>query len=129
LRIPVDDIGVGDLAFSPDGRLLAVTAGYQPKSVNVLSFPSMEILRSTQIPKSVTRGLSFSPCGRLLAVAGEPVAVLDSTTLTVIAELRVDYPQGVCFSPTAPLMVVGGSPGEVFETTPLLNAERRKHAE
>jgi DNA-binding beta-propeller fold protein YncE len=113
-----------DVVFSPDGQLLAVVGG--ARVITVLSFPSMKVLRSIQVPKCSTSGLSFSPCGRLIAVVGEPVVVLDSTTLAVIAELRVNHPQRVCFSPSAPLMAVGGSPGEVFDTTPFLNARQGK---
>lgn len=123
LSLPFDL--VDDLVFSPDGRCLAVTAGYfrNPRSVTLFSFPSMEILRSGPILKSYRNNLGFSSCGRILAVVGEVVTLLDATTLVRLAELPIAHGMRVAFSPTAPLMAVGGSPGEVFDTRPFLNVQ------
>jgi len=123
LTIPVDR--QNHVAFSPDGRVLAVSSGFDPGSITLLSFPSMEALRSAQVPRSSqSHPLRFSPCGRILAVVGDVVTLLDGKTLAVLGELPIQHGMKVDFSPKAQLMAVGGSPGEVFDTTHFLNELR-----
>jgi WD40 repeat protein len=123
LIVPIDRYE--NAVFSPDGRVLAISAGHEPTWIILASFPSMELIHSAPVPcLGFALGfLNFSPCGRILVVVGKVVAVLNATTLEVIAEIPIEYGTCVAFSPTAPLMAVGSeSMGEVFDTTRFLNA-------
>lgn len=55
-----------NLIFDPTGNYLAVTAGYT--SVNILSFPSLQIIRSITLPYRPVFDLQFSCCGRYLSI-------------------------------------------------------------
>jgi WD40 repeat protein len=125
LIVPLDGWDYKHAAFSPDGHVLAISAGLEPIYIVLVSFPAMEVILSVPIP-CLGRGLcplSFSPCGRILAVVGDAVAVLNATTLEVLGEIPIEYGCDVSFSPTAPLVAVGSSSvGEVFDTTRFLNA-------
>jgi hypothetical protein len=106
--------------FSPDGQILAISAGFKPRAIYLLSFPTLELVQSVELP-SLGMGhgfLCFSPCGRLLGVVGDVVAVLNAKTLETIDEIPIEYGADIAFSPTAPLMAVGSSSvGEVFDTS------------
>lgn len=126
ITIPVD-WRYEDAAFSPDGRVLAISAGYKPRCVSVFSFPAMEILGSEEFPSlgNGLCGLGFSPCGRLLVVVGDVIAVLNAATLAVIEEIPFEDGARVAFSPTDPLLAIGGaSGGELFDTTRFLEEIR-----
>jgi hypothetical protein len=116
-----------DFAFSSDGRLFILFDKDEHFTIQIFSFPAMELIDT--IPLSFRGGgsggvLRFSPCGRLLAVIGSSAhAVLNSSTLSVLAELSIEYGSDVDFSPTDPLMAIGAwSAGEVFDTTPYMKA-------
>ncbi len=70
--------------------------------------------------------LSFSPCGRLLAIVGDVITILDAKTRDTIVEIPIEFGTEVAFSPNGSLMAVGSSSaGEVFDTTRFLNGTRR----
>jgi hypothetical protein len=115
------------VVFTPNGRLLILTAKSKSFSVGLFSFPAMESLSACQIPPldaGTGKSLGVSPCGRLVAVIGsESQVVLCATTLSVIASFSIKYGCCVDFSPTDSLMAIGSwSAGHVFDTTPYLKA-------
>lgn len=58
---------IGDIAFTPDGKSLAVTSAGAEADVYGLYLWDLQTLKPTQIPKArVVRSLSFSPDGKLL---------------------------------------------------------------
>ena len=58
---------VWDIAFSPDGQLLASVSSDQ--TVKIWDWDNGELLKSLELPGEVIR-LSFSPAGEILAVGG-----------------------------------------------------------
>lgn len=74
---------IGDIAFTPDGKSLAVTSAGAEADVYGLYLWDLQTLKPTQIPKArVVRSLSFSPDGKLLTgiATGNTAYVVDPKT-------------------------------------------------
>jgi WD40 repeat protein len=99
-----------DLAFSPDGRLLA-TAGYD-RLIKVWDVPTRKELRTLKDHSDAVYGLAFSPDGRLLAsaAADRAVKVWDVATGARLYTLgdSTDWVYAVAWSPNGRDLAAGG---------------------
>lgn len=116
-----------DATFSPDGSSIAILAGRAPYVLSVFSFPAMQPLRRVELPPELRSGhrVRFSPCGKLLAVAGADLFVVFSASdLSIHRQTAIKCGCDVDFSPTDSLVAVGSwSEGEVFTTDDLTTAQ------
>jgi WD40 repeat protein len=65
--------GVGpphSLAFSPDGRVIALTGGGTPGLIFMYDLETNKKLPELRLRKGTVHALAFSPCGRFLAATG-----------------------------------------------------------
>ncbi|MFF3330967.1 caspase family protein [Streptomyces sp. NPDC002888] len=95
---------VSDVAFSPDGRLLAVcgTAG--------VTLWEPEHDRWTSLSENSVVAVEFSPDGLLLAVTGlDGVALHSVEKLTTVRNVDLEYANGrtLAFTPDGSLLIVG----------------------
>jgi RNA polymerase sigma factor (sigma-70 family) len=58
------------LAFSPDGRVVALTGGGTPGAIFLYDLETGKRLPDLRVPQASAHALAFSPCGRFLAAAG-----------------------------------------------------------
>ena len=92
------------MAFSKDGRLLAVAEGVPngPGAVRLFDKDSGQVALSFQEPKEVVYALAFHPEGKLLAAGGGDAAVyvwnLDEKKLVATLKEQGDWVLGVSFS-------------------------------
>ena len=96
---------VRDVAFSPDGRLLAGAAG---PTVSVWDVQSKRLVRALQHAAPV-EGVAFDPSGRVLLTIANDARVFDVRGWRQRAVL--DQPGAIlvaAFAGTAPLVVTGG---------------------
>ena len=103
--------GIWDVAFSPDGRLLA-TAGGDDKTARVWDPATGDCLRTLTGHVGQVLGVAFSPDGRLLATAGddETSRLWDPATGDCLRTLtgHVGQVLGVVFSPDGRLLATAG---------------------
>jgi WD40 repeat protein len=103
---------IGAVAFSPDGKLLAVA---RHKQVDLLDAVSGKALASLAGHASQVRALAFSPDGNVLAAAGGPAArsgevrLWDVTSKELLKTLQghSDSIYAVDFSPDGKLLATG----------------------
>jgi WD40 repeat protein len=103
-----------EMAFSPDGRLLAVATG--DGRVPLWDPASAENLRTVSGAGGSAYALAFSPDGRLLAVGGDGgVSLWDPATAEHRRTLRGHSGEvrGVAFGPDGRLLASAGSDGTV----------------
>jgi len=92
------------MAFSKDGRLLAVAEGVPngPGAVRLFDKESGQVTLSFQEPKEVVYALAFHPEGKLLAAGGGDAAVyvwnLDEKKVVATLKEQGDWVLGVSFS-------------------------------
>lgn len=71
----VDGVPAYDVAYSPDGALLAACSGDWPRAtpgvIRLLNADDLKTLRVLKGHESAVRGLAFAPSGQLLASCGE----------------------------------------------------------
>jgi WD40 repeat protein len=108
----------GDMEFSPDGALFAMTGGTRSTSVVVYRTDTWELLQRLGLRNTGLEGsLAFSSDGRLLAAGGYPFALWDASTLALLESHQVStYRRGgiawMGFTPDMELLLVaGGSRG------------------
>jgi WD40 repeat protein len=92
--------GVRDIAFSPDGTLLAVVVPDQP--VQLLDVPAGAVRRALRGKETMPRRVAFAPDGKTLAVAGDTAITLWDPTTGKEAQTIPDETQfrsSVAFSP------------------------------
>lgn len=112
--------GACQMAFSPDGRTLAVQENY--RRVRLFDAETLVPL-AKYVPKAVrgrkppeARRIAFHPDGRLLAVsAGQHAMLLDAATLRPVESFDwgVGQVYGVGFSGDGALAAVGGADGRI----------------
>jgi WD40 repeat protein len=120
--LPDNEWTVTELAFSPDGSLLAVASWYEysniPCKVHLWDVARKKRFADfTGHSKSVT-GVAFSPDGKLLASCSwdNTVKVWDVRQHTLLATLdgHTDKPLCVLFSHQSPRLFSGDAGGEVL---------------
>ncbi len=104
-----DDV-IQDLAFSPDGRLLA-TASYD-RRIHLWDVRSSRLLHTLRDHSDAVYGVAFSPDGRLLASAGADRAVkvwevATGNRLYTLGE-ATDWVYTVAWSPDGKHLAAGG---------------------
>ncbi|MFJ9643890.1 WD40 repeat domain-containing protein [Streptomyces sp. NPDC101206] len=113
---PLEDEGLRDAVFSPDGRLLA-TAGtrgvrlWDPVSGDALGGPP-------GLSTGRVEAVAFSPDGRFLATGGQDgtVRLWDPVGLTALCDPLTGHTGSVgavVFSPAGPTLATGGQDGTV----------------
>ena len=98
-----------DLAFSPDGALLAAISG-QKASVNLVDAHSGKLRTVLSGPVQAMFGLAYSPDGRTLATGLNTKGVIlwNPDTSQQIMNLSCDGGfESLCFSPDARTLAVG----------------------
>lgn len=109
-----DDLDVPrflDVAFSPDGRLLAFGNSAE---VSLVAVPSGEVV--TTLPNGGQKCLAFSPDGKLLATSNSQteIVVFDVTTAKVVDRVRGDDLFFDCtYHPSKPVFVTASQDGTV----------------
>jgi WD40 repeat protein len=108
------DLTFVNLAWSPDGRLLA---GLCLDELRVWVADGSEVLHRSRSNAGLLHALAFSPDGRLLATGGndQVVTLRDTTTWAVRAcfDWKIARVQDVAFSPDGCLLAAAGSRGKV----------------
>jgi WD40 repeat protein len=108
------DLTFTNLAYSPDGRLLA---GLCWGELRVWRADSGEVLHESQSEAGPFHGLAFSPDGRLLATGGNDGAVTLRNTTSWSVQARYDWKlanvQDVAFSADGMLLAACGSRGKI----------------
>lgn len=104
------------VAFSPDGALLAVASEYG-NAVTLYSTKTWEVVRTIPLNTLGNLGaLRYSPDGRTLAVAGHGIAVLDAETGQVVMarpmEVATDSGLSLAYSPDGERLAVGTYDGK-----------------
>lgn len=109
-------IAMMGIAFSPDGRLLAVTEQRLPNGPEVQFWDvatrrKVGAIRVDDPEARVAGSLAFSPDGRYLAVATAPrgVWLLDVERQEVVQALQRGPSESLAFSPDGALLSVGGA--------------------
>jgi WD40 repeat protein len=100
----ISEVGMNDIAFSPDGRLLA-------SSEVIWDVESKQIVR--ELERGVYAPVTFSPDGSILAVApfDQPVKLLDVSSGQVVRTLdnqAGNFAPSMEFSPDGTLLATGG---------------------
>jgi WD40 repeat protein len=99
------------LVFSPDGRLLATTAG-QSKLVWLWDAPTGALVRKLSGMEFPARAVAFSPDGKHLAAmqAGPHIHIWEVETGALVTELAVDYGglKSLAFSPDGRTLAATG---------------------
>ena len=107
--------GLGALAFSPDGRLLAT--GEQSGAVKIWQVSDHRLLSTLAGHAAAVRSLAFSPDGALLASAGDDklARVWDVATGAALSSLTgsTDSLTGVLFTPDGNEILTGSADGVV----------------
>ena len=107
---------VWDLAFSPDGRLIA--AGRGDGSIALWDTRSHRLVRTIQASTQVINSVAFSPGGQLLAAGGGDnlVRIFSVRTGALIATLtdHTNVVSDVAFSPDGRTLASAGADGYVF---------------
>jgi WD40 repeat protein len=101
--------GIACLAFSHDGKTLAVSNGSALGLIEVAT--GKQVLR-LDVQRAGSFGVAFSPDGRLLAVSNYPgIDLVDPGTGKVLRRLPDAHrsPPGLAFSPDGKVLAVGGS--------------------
>lgn len=114
LAIPLDSNFIDGLAFSPDGRWLAVIrSGWSNTAVLLFDVASGYQMRALALdPGSDPRALAFSPDGMSLVVANGDALVWDLASGRSRSVLGAPA-RAVAYSPDGSLLVVGDLFGEV----------------
>ena len=117
------NLGVNAVAFSPDGKLLAVAQanGYVRLWNPVTGQPVGAPLLASTSPQSYVAGVAFSPDGKLLASAGDdgtvrlwnPVTGQPVGALLIASTGPANYVSGVAFSPDGKLLASADGDGTV----------------
>src|SRR6266545_6189604 len=106
------------LVFSPDGKLLATTAG-QSKLVWLWDATTGELVRKLHGMEFPARAVAFSPDGKYVAAmqAGPNIHIWDVETGTCNAVLAVDYggAKSLAFSPDGKSLVSVGRGGSWWD--------------
>jgi WD40 repeat protein len=97
-RIDVDSVPEL-LAFSPDGRWLAVSAGFRVHWLDPVSGVEQHQWRVTEPTWMMQKHLTFSPDGKLLAGWGYIHDVETGEVLRPFGAIENDYPNEMAFSP------------------------------
>ncbi len=120
----IDDVEVGRVAVSPNGRLLAT--GTLARAAGLLTVSESSVVQTAaKLPPTggVVTGVAFSHSGRLLAVADEyAVTVWDVTAPATpvqrkVIELAPPASAKLSFSPDDRLLAVGNAQVGVYELT------------
>ncbi len=107
--------GIGPMAFSPDGKLLAAV-GAKDHAVLILDVPGLREVRRLTIPGGGSQ-VAFSPDGKVLAVAGWGPAVVHLWDVASGKKLREvgetgRYPvPSVAFAPDSRTLAAPGASG------------------
>ncbi|MEV4628206.1 AAA family ATPase [Micromonospora sp. NPDC049523] len=113
------------MAFSPDGRFLAFAAGFQagPRLWDLVTGEVADIPAGARQAEVIT-GISFSPDGTLLAIAGTPSQLWDiSTGRFRGVSMRESAHVAMKFSPDGELLAVPRSAGTLLVSVPEPTAE------
>ena len=125
--VPDRDEGLGyTLAFSPDGRMLAI--GGDDPLVHLSDVPTGTLIRELEQNMGGVLGLEFSPNGRILAISGKPHASLwDVASATQVGRLSGGSRKAMLdLSPDGRhlLMTNGNGQGAIWNIDPQSWAER-----
>lgn len=97
---------VRDLAFSPDGKLLA--SGTFLDGLQVWNTENGSIAATLDNQETI-RGVAFSPNGKFLAATTlDRVKIWDYSTLTLVASFEMSLAEKLAFSPNSDVLAVGG---------------------
>jgi WD40 repeat protein len=124
VELPIGETRAAALAFSPDGKLLAVGTNGRPSGAKLFDVATRKEARDLPCEgRGAGFSVAFSPDGKLLAVGDYDLAVTVRNVAdgAEVASLPGDperrkYRQarGVAFSPDGKRLAVGYSSGEVF---------------
>lgn len=114
-----DGLAYGAYAFSPDGRMVAMTrAAYrEAASVELVDIATGELIARISFEDGRPVPLAFSPAGNLLAVGlvDGRVAMIDLDTLQVVSEFQahLGWISSLLFSQDGRLLITAGADGIV----------------
>lgn len=89
------DLGVGDLAMSPDGRHVAVADSWRDVTVGTIDLASGEFRRIEGIPQTAERfaspvAIAFSSDGRLVVGTGaSQLSIVDPGSAGIVGSIRI----------------------------------------